>query len=107
MKTKRPVNRLVFPNTPSLQYSNAPDLAERSQLARADLDAQGLAGRGDLHFFQASFLSQGPGRGAGQAAVHQGATYGFFEIGRYPLSRFDNSFGRTIPKETELAFDDL
>ena len=42
---------VALPITPSLQYSNTPDLGERSQLARADLDSKGLAGRGDLHFF--------------------------------------------------------
>jgi len=61
-----------LPITPSLQYSNTPDLGERSQLARADLDSKSLASRGDLHFFQAPLLGQGPGRGAGQATVHQG-----------------------------------
>jgi len=50
MKVKEAVRRLVLPNTPSLQYSNTPDLGERSQLARADLDSKGLAGRGDVHF---------------------------------------------------------
>jgi hypothetical protein len=42
---------VALPITPSLQYSNTPDLGERSQLARANLDSKGLAGGGDLHFF--------------------------------------------------------
>jgi hypothetical protein len=98
---------VALPITPSLQYSNAPDLGERSQLAWADFDSKGLAGRRDLHFFQAPLLGQSPGSGARQAVLHQGLSYGFFEIRRNPLSRFDQPLGRTISEEAELAFDDL
>jgi len=42
-------SHLAIPITPILQYSTTPSL-KRSQLARADLDPQGLAGRGDFHF---------------------------------------------------------
>ena len=41
---------LAFPIVPTVQYSIIPLLLERSQLAGADLDPQGLAGRGDFHF---------------------------------------------------------
>jgi hypothetical protein len=47
---------------PFIQHS---PLSESSQLARADLDSESLAGRGDFHFFQSPFLCQGPGGGAG------------------------------------------
>ena len=42
-------SHLAIPITPILQCSTTPSL-KRSQLARADLDPQGLAGRGDFHF---------------------------------------------------------
>jgi hypothetical protein len=41
---------LTFSIIPLFQYSTFPLCSERSQLARADLDPQGLAGRGDSHF---------------------------------------------------------
>jgi hypothetical protein len=47
---ERASSYLVFPIIPLFQYSTFPLCSERSQLARADLDPQGLAGRGDFHF---------------------------------------------------------
>jgi hypothetical protein len=35
---------------PIFQSSSIPPVSERSQLARADFDSKGLAGRGDFHF---------------------------------------------------------
>ena len=46
---ERASSYLVFPIIPTFQYSII-SFSKSSQLARADLDPQGLAGRGDFHF---------------------------------------------------------